>query len=234
MEEKLIKLIESRFSNEGKILQIENTCMFKISKNLGEEIGKQPTVEEISLTSCRLANLKGLGVLEKLETLDISENTLNDEMLKEYLTRAGSSLKRLFVAGNKISKVETFETMKDKKLRQLDLMGCPITKNVENYRSKLFELISSLRVIDGQNKEGKEVSVVDSEEEQEEKDAAEQNPQELKEFIEQDENSEEEKVEEKDAEETPKQGMEKRLDNQEGLTSKDLPEEKALKKIHNI
>ena len=191
MEAKLIKLIQDKLTPETKTLRIENTCMFKITSSMGEAILKNPELTAISLTSCKIANLKGLEKLSKLETLDLSENNLNDQTASEYLVRCGSTLKRLFLAGNKIEKSETFSSLKDSKLRQLDLLGCPISSNKE-YRKELFDLLKNLKIIDGVNRDGVEVSVFDSEEEAEEADATQDKEEttEMKEFIEKDEEKE--------------------------------------------
>ena len=166
MEAKLVKLIQEKLTPETKTLRIENTCMFKITPTMGEAILKTPELTAISLTSCKLANLKGLNKLAKLETLDLSENNLNDQTASEYLERCGSTLKRLFLAGNKIEKSDTFKSLENAKLRQLDLLGCPLSSN-ENYRKELFDLLKNLKIVDGVNRDGVEVSVFDSEEEAE-------------------------------------------------------------------
>ena len=208
MEAKLVKMIEEKLANEQSTLRIENTCMMKISPALGEAISKKPELTSLSLTSCKLANLKGSGVLEKLETLDLSENNLNDAMAKEYLERCGKTLKKLFLAGNKIEHSETFSCLKDEKLRQLDLMGCPLATK-KDYKKELFDLVPSLRIIDGMDKDGKEVSVFESEKEEEEALACEEKEvaKDMKEFIEKDEEKENENTDKKIF------GMEKRETN---------------------
>ena len=199
MEEKILAKIKENLTPEATTLKLENTYMFKITEAMGAAIGQSPDLTTLSLTSCKLANLKGLPLLPKLETLDISENNLGDDMAKEYLSRGGSTLKRLFMAGNQIKELETFECLKAGKLRQLDLLGCPVA-SIENYQAKLFEMVESLRVIDGVNKEGKEVSVFDSEEEAEEAEVGQdkEDAPEMKEFIEQDEEKENEDAEKKE------------------------------------
>ena len=210
MEAKIVKLIEDKLTPESTTLRIENTCMFKITPLMGEAILKNPELNALSLTSCKLANLKGLNILNKLETFDLSENNLNDETAKEYLDRCGKTLKKLFLAGNKIKNVETFESLKDGKLRQLDLLGSPLASK-ENYRKELFDLIKTLRIVDGMNKDGVEVSVFDSEEEAEEADATEDKEEtnDMKEFIEKDD--EKENTNQKDSEKVF--NMKKRVDN---------------------
>ena len=193
MEAKLVKIIEEKLEKDSKTLRIENTCMLKISPALGEAINKKPELSSLSLTSCKLANLKGLALLEKLESLDLSENNLTDAMTEEYLKRCGKTLKKLFLAGNKIEKADCFSCLKDEKLRQLDLMGCPISSQ-KDYRKELFDMLPSLRIVDGLNKEGKEVSVFDSEEEAEEAEANEEE-NDMNEFIEKDEEKENEPTE---------------------------------------
>ena len=199
--------------------------MMKISPALGEAINKKPELTSLSLTSCKLANLKELKILEKLESLDLSENNLNDAMTTEYLQRCGKTLKKLFLAGNKIENSDTFSCLKDEKLRQLDLMGCPLASK-KDYKKELFDLVPSLRIIDGVNKEGKEVSVFDSEEEAEEAEACEEKDVEndMKEFIEKDDEKENEQSEKKVF------GMEKR-ENNDPVEGEESKQDKPMGKI---
>ena len=239
MEEKILKIIESKMTSENSRLSIENTCMFQISPKIGEEIAKHKSLCELSLTSCKLSNLKGLNVMENLTMLDVSENNLNDEMLKQYLDRCGSSLMKLFVAGNKISSFETFAKLSDGKLKQLDLMGNPLSESKEDYREDLFKMIASLKVIDGVNREGQEISVMDSEDEDEEGAEENEENEDMKCFIDQDEANEEEgevsDETKENKEETPEQEegapkLQKRLDNKSGTDDTTAPE-KPLKKV---
>ena len=186
MEEKMVKLIREKSNPKSDTLRLENTCLLKITPQMGAAIAEIPKLVTLSLTSCKLVNLKGLGSLASLQTLDLSENNLSDLAMKEFLTRAGSTLKRLSLAGNKIAAVDTFSALKESSLRQLDVMGCPLAEQ-KDYRARLFELVESLRVVDGEDREARTVSVFDSEEEAEEAQAEEGTDEaELQGFIEKD------------------------------------------------
>ena len=51
-----------------------------------------------------------------------------------------------------------------KKLTHLDLFGCPVVEEVDGYRSVVFELLPSLKYLDGTDREDQEDE--DSEEEE--------------------------------------------------------------------
>lgn len=51
-----------------------------------------------------------------------------------------------------------------KKLTHLDLFGCPVVGEVDDYRAAVFELLPTLKYLDGTDREGKEEESEDEEE----------------------------------------------------------------------
>jgi Leucine-rich repeat (LRR) protein len=82
-------------------------------------------------------------------------------------------LTQLSLAGNQISDFKELAPLSTlENLITLDLFGNPLTE-AENYKARVFEMFSSLKVLDGCDKNGDEVSVAsedDSESSDEEND----------------------------------------------------------------
>ena len=62
-------------------------------------------------------------------------------------------------------------------MRSLDLLDCPVT-NMEDYCSRVFEMLPSLKCLDGLDKDGQEVDSDEEEEEEEEEDEEEEEEEE--------------------------------------------------------
>lgn len=118
-------------------------------------------LETLSLINVGLTNLKGFPNLPKLKKLELSENRLTNSL--NYLIGC-PNLQTLTLCGNKIADFEALEPLKNfKHLESLDLFSCEITQT-ENYRSKVFNLIPSLKYLDGfdsEDKEAKDASEMD-------------------------------------------------------------------------
>jgi len=119
-------------------------------------------LESLSLINVGLTNLKGFPNLPKLCKLELSDNRLTNS-LSELV--GCPNLKTLNLCGNKISDFEALEPLKDFKfLENLDLFSCDITQT-ENYREKVFNLIPSLKYLDGFDCDDKEKDASEVEDE---------------------------------------------------------------------
>ncbi len=96
----------------------------------------------------------------KISCLVFSNNQLDDSIV-ECLTNL-TGLESLALDGNDIKSIEKFKLLLGLcNLREVSLDGNPITESTEDYRTKLFEMLPQLRIIDGFDKEGNEVEESD-------------------------------------------------------------------------
>lgn len=119
-------------------------------------------LETLSLINVGLITLKGFPKLPNLKKLELSDNRISGGL--NWL-HGSPKLTHLNLSGNKIKDIETLKPLEEfKNLKNLDLFNCEVT-NVENYRDEVFGLISSLKYLDGYDREDKEAedSEVDDE-----------------------------------------------------------------------
>lgn len=110
-------------------------------------------LEVLSLINVGLTTLKGFPALPKLKKLELSDNRLTGGL---NLLSGCPNIQQLNLSGNKIKDCETLEPLKElKQLKSLDLFNCEVT-SVENYREKVFELITQLKYLDGFDSEDRE------------------------------------------------------------------------------
>ena len=97
--------------------------------------------------------------------LELNENNIKGEELVNLKHLTGLSVLKL--ANNKISSLDHLECLKAiPNLINLDLVGNEITK-IEGYTQKVFEMLSTLSILDGKNKEGVEIISQESDEDEE-------------------------------------------------------------------
>lgn len=111
----------------------------------------------LSLNNCGLKDLENLPKIAKLTRLELCDNKIGT--LPSDLVKGLEDLATLKLAGNEIASLDALEPLKAlKKLRCLDLDGCPIQDKCEDYKTKLFEMFGTqLEVLDGRDKEGNSV-----------------------------------------------------------------------------
>ncbi|XP_015909010.1 acidic leucine-rich nuclear phosphoprotein 32 family member B [Parasteatoda tepidariorum] len=110
-------------------------------------------LEILSLINVGLVSLKGFPKLPNLKKLELSDNRISGCL---NLLHGSPKLTHLNLSGNKIKDIETLNPLQEfKNLKNLDLFNCEVT-SVENYRDEVFGLISSLKYLDGYDREDKE------------------------------------------------------------------------------
>merc|ERR1712203_1292828 len=122
-------------------------------------------LETLDLQNASLTNIKLFPKLANLTKLDLSGNRLSKglEVLKDC-----PSLKSLSLSNNKLKEISTLEPLKDlQHLEQLELEDNEFAESKEEFRTKVFQLLPTLRLLDGKDKSGAEVN---SEEEDSEDD----------------------------------------------------------------
>merc|ERR1719232_1661872 len=119
---------------------------------------KKSEITELDLSNCKTGGeIDGLNEeFSALEQLDLQNASLTNIKLFPKL----SSLKKLDLSGNRLSKgleeLKDFETLKplaDLKITHLDVDGNEFTEAKEEFRKKVFELLPSLELLDGANKD---------------------------------------------------------------------------------
>lgn len=120
------------------------------------------SLEQLDLQNASLTNIKLFPKLPKLKKLDLSGNRLSKglEVLKE-----SPSLKSLSLANNKFKDFDTLKPLIDLQLTHLDVDGNEFSESKDEFRKKVFELIPSLVLLDGADKEGVEANSDDDDEE---------------------------------------------------------------------
>lgn len=110
-------------------------------------------LEVLSLINVGLVSLKNFPKLPSLRKLELSDNRVSSGM--SHL--AGSpKLTHLNLSGNRIKEFDELKPLKElKNLEVLDLFNNEVTMT-ENYRDKIFDLIPSLKYLDGFDKEDAE------------------------------------------------------------------------------
>ncbi|CAB0036686.1 unnamed protein product [Trichogramma brassicae] len=104
------------------------------------------SLESLSLINVGLTSLKGFPKLPNLKKLELSDNRISNGL---NLLHTSPKLTHLNLSGNRIKDLETLQPLKElSNLRSLDLFNNEAT-NMDNYREKVFNLIPSLRYLDG-------------------------------------------------------------------------------------
>ncbi|XP_067207051.1 acidic leucine-rich nuclear phosphoprotein 32 family member A isoform X2 [Linepithema humile] len=118
-------------------------------------------LESLSLINVGLTSLKGFPTLSSLKKLELSDNRISSGL---NLLDSSPKLTHLNLSGNKIKDLDTLQPLKEfKNLKSLDLFNNEVT-NMDNYREKVFNLIPSLRYLDGYDADDCEVDEVEESE----------------------------------------------------------------------
>jgi len=125
-------------------------------------------LEQLDLQNASLTNIKLFPKLAKLEKLDLSGNRLSKglEVLKDC-----PNLKSLSLSNNKFKDVASLEPLKDLQyLQHLETEDNEFSEAKEEFRTKIFELLPKLEILDGKNKDGAEVNSGDDDSDEEDAD----------------------------------------------------------------
>ncbi|XP_078578653.1 acidic leucine-rich nuclear phosphoprotein 32 family member A-like isoform X8 [Branchiostoma floridae x Branchiostoma japonicum] len=166
MEKRIELEKRGREPSQIKELNLDN-CRSMMIEGLTDEF---TNLEALSLINVGLTSLKGFPKLPSLKKLELSDNRIQGGL---NLLSGSGKLTHLNLSGNKIKDLETLEPLKDfQTLKNLDLFNCEVTQ-IENYRENVFNLIPSLKYLDGYDRADKEAddsSVEDEDEDDEDED----------------------------------------------------------------
>jgi len=122
-------------------------------------------LETLSVINVGLTSLKGFPKLPNLKRLELSDNRITGGL---NLLHGSPKLTHLALSGNKIKDLETLDPLKEfAELVSLDLFNNDVT-NTESYREKLFNLIPSLKYLDGFDRNDQEAPDSEAESDDEE------------------------------------------------------------------
>jgi len=142
MEKRIELEKRGRTPDQIKELNLDN-CRSTAIVGLNEDfVG----LESLSLINVGLTSLKGFPKLPNLRKLELSDNRISSGL---NALHGSTKLTSLNLSGNKIRDLETLEPLKEfKMLRSLDLFNCDVTTR-DDYREKVFQLLTSLKYLDG-------------------------------------------------------------------------------------
>lgn len=142
MEKRIDLERRARNANQITDLNLDN-CRSTSIVGLNDEY---TALESLSLINVGLTTLKGFPKLPNLKKLELSDNRIPNGL--NYL-HTSPKLQYLNLSGNKIKDLEALKPLQEfKNLAVLDLFNNEATQ-IENYRDKIFEMLPSLKFLDG-------------------------------------------------------------------------------------
>jgi len=124
-----------------KDLILDNTRSTQIEGLTDEYVA----LESLSLINVGLTSLKGFPRLPNLQKLELSDNRISSGLI---VLQDCPKLSHLNLSGNKIRDLEALEPLKSfDSLTHLDLFNNDIC-NLDDFRSKVFKLLPSLKYLD--------------------------------------------------------------------------------------
>ncbi|XP_061395508.1 acidic leucine-rich nuclear phosphoprotein 32 family member A [Musca vetustissima] len=142
MEKRIDLERRARKANQITDLNLDN-CRSTSIVGLTDEY---TALESLSLINVGLTTLKGFPKLPNLKKLELSDNRISNGL--NYLCTS-PKLQYLNLSGNKIKDLEALKPLEEfKHLAVLDLFNNEATQ-IENYREKIFEMLPSLKFLDG-------------------------------------------------------------------------------------
>ena len=146
--------------------QVDRLCLDQAKAGDGLAL-LAPFTELVSLSiqDADISSLDSLPALNRLNTLKLNDNKIkgglhNLERLPE--------LQKLYLASNKVQTLDCLEPLaKLTKLEWLDLEGNPVAK-LDGYSQRVWDLLPSLVVLDGKNREGQELEENEDDDESDE------------------------------------------------------------------
>ncbi|XP_041970684.1 acidic leucine-rich nuclear phosphoprotein 32 family member A isoform X1 [Aricia agestis] len=149
MEKRIDLELRRRSPSEIKELNLDN-CRSTSIVGLSDEY---VNLQILSLNNVGLTSLKGFPNLPKLWKLELSDNRISNGL--NFLSGC-KKLAHLNLSNNKIKDLETLKPLQDfENLKNLDLYNNDVT-NIEDYRSKMFAFMPSIKYLDGFDKDDRE------------------------------------------------------------------------------
>jgi acidic leucine-rich nuclear phosphoprotein 32 family protein A/C/D len=146
--------------------QVDRLCLDQAKAGDGLAL-LAPFTELVSLSiqDADISSLDSLPALNRLNTLKLNDNKIKGGL--QNLERL-PELQKLYLASNKVQSLECLQPLaKLTKLEWLDLEGNPVAK-LDGYSKLVWDLLPSLVVLDGKNRDGQELEENEDDDESEE------------------------------------------------------------------
>lgn len=190
MEREIEAKIRDHDPDQIEELILDNWRGSEISPNDKLLMERCKNLCSLSFNGCGLKSLTNFPNLPNLIKLELSDNHIKSGF--EPLSNL-NELMQISLAGNQISTIEDLRPIANlPNLLSLDLYGCPVTE-IDGYRDRVFEMITSLQILDGYDADGEEVDINSEDDEEDEED------EELEGFIENEESEDDFTDEEEEA-----------------------------------
>ena len=164
----------SKFSNELQNLlgkhepkEIEELNLDKFSENIKslepyhkEGLELYCNLIHLSLNDLGLENLSNFPEIKCLMILSLKNNKLKGDDFS-IIPELYPNLYKLKISFNQIESIDNLSSLKKMKLKKLEVKENPFTKNDNEYRDKIYNMLPSLDIIDQMMKNGQEVDTTD-------------------------------------------------------------------------
>ncbi|XP_052786818.1 acidic leucine-rich nuclear phosphoprotein 32 family member B-like isoform X4 [Mya arenaria] len=212
--------LERRGRMEDEIAELNlDNCRSQQIEGLTESYSG---LESLSIINVGLTTLKGFPKLPNLRKLELSDNRISTGLNN---LSGCPSLTHLSLSGNKIKDFEPLEALKDlPNLKSLDLFNCEVT-NAEDYREKVFELLSNLKYLDGYDRDDQEAEDDEDEDGVEDFDEEEDGEEEEGGDDDDDDDDDDEEVEDEDDDDDDVLGVEEDDDDDEDAEEEEEEED---------
>ena len=124
------------------------------------DLEKYKSLIHLTLNGIGLKSLKNFPRLEELQILELNNNHLNGDDLN-ILVELFPKLYKVKLENNHIKSLEIFNQLTNSKIEKINIKDNPVVSENENYKKELFEIIPSLKSIDGEDKEGNPIESTD-------------------------------------------------------------------------
>ncbi|CAD8082357.1 unnamed protein product [Paramecium sonneborni] len=137
-------------------LNIEGVKIQKFTEEMAALFTQHQQLLGLTFEKCGLTTLDGFPKLSKLQNLELENNSLTGTAIK-FIADNFKELINLNLSQNNIKSVDELKPLASlTKLESLELKDNPLTKEA-GYHKNVFQLLSSLKVLDNKNQKGEEV-----------------------------------------------------------------------------
>lgn len=162
MSSSVIKMIDEAIeADEVDEIVLDETEVSEFTPELKKKLESIEGISTLSLNNCKLKSLNNFPNLPSLIRLELMNNSFPASDLKHIAALA--DLQSLSISDNTINVAEDLSPLSNLPLAQLDISGTPLAEQAD-YRDKVFKLFKDLQILDNKDKEGNDVEYEDDEE----------------------------------------------------------------------
>lgn len=145
------------------VVELDEIKVTKITPQLKAELEKFTAAKRLSMVACDLKSFENFPLLEELEELDLTDNKIKGEELRNIPLM--TQLRELCLSCNPINNIQDIKTLArfNKSLETLLLDESPLAKANKTYRKDIFQMYflnlyrigGALRNVDLEDRQGK-------------------------------------------------------------------------------